>query len=821
VTVSLTAADTDALLHRAGAAYGTQVEDLLLSALAMAVQPWIRSDDMLVDVADHSRKDVFNDVDVSRTIGWFTTVYPVHLLAVDGSGALIKRTKETLRGLHHRGLSYGVLRYLSPEAEVRKALEDVPRPQLLFNYVGQLDAMVSGSSLFTFAPEWTGPSRAEENRRTHLVEVIALVAHGRLKIGWRFSKYFHDAATISAVASRYVDSLRELVNHCITQPTINRTPSDFALADLDQPALDQLTNRFATLSDVYPLTPMQQLFFSMDGVEASPGFEQWEFLLEGQLDAERLRHAWQQVVARHSILRTAFVQVGAAKPHQVVLDRVDMPWHAEDWRGCAPEEQDDRLRDFLAADHQKPFDLGVPPLMRIALLRTGETEHRLIWSTHHLLVDGWSWPLIFSELSALYAGEASHVGSPELEAACPYREYVAWLQQHDAAPDDVFWRGMLNGVVDPTPIPIVPEAVESNREGEGEVARLLTPQASAALSALARNYQVTLGAIVSAAWSVVLAHHSGRSDVVFGASFAGRPDGIPGIETMVGPCVNNLPLRVRVDDGARVGEWLRQLHALMGELTQYQTTPLARIHACSGVPSWSRMFDSLLVVQNYIVDTKVGSLGDVRLRPLRSPESLRPLRRQESTNYPATVLVRPGDQLEIRAQGAGDRFGFASAAAAADDLVTVLASLADLKDGTVGGLLACLPSRTRGVAGRPAAERRRRRGPRLAPRTEMEKALTDIWRELFDGEMGTDENYFDLGAHSLMVVRAHERITAAIKPDLPIVALFQYPTVRDLAAHLTVGAAFGRRDADIRARAQNQQRAVERRKAQAEANRPQ
>ena len=310
-----------------------------------------------------------------------------------------------------------MLRYLSPDAEVRKALEDVPRPQLLFNYLGQLDAMVSGSSLFAFAGEPIGESRGQENRRSHLVDVVARVAGGRLSVQWRYSRQFHDTATISAVASRYAETLRELVDHCIAQPTINRTPSDFALADLDQASLDQLTSRFPTLTDVYPLTPMQQLFFSMDGVEASPGFEQWEFLLEGELDAERLRDAWQQVVGRHSILRTAFVQVGAARPHQVVLDRVDMPWHVEDWRACTETEQDDRLHEFLAADHRLAFDLAAPPLMRIALLRTGETEHRMIWSTHHLLVDGWSWPLIFSELSTLYAGAAR----PELDPACPYQ----------------------------------------------------------------------------------------------------------------------------------------------------------------------------------------------------------------------------------------------------------------------------------------------------------------------------------------------------------------------------------------------------------------
>jgi hypothetical protein len=284
---------------------------------------------------------------------------------------------------------------------------------------------------------------------------------------------------------------------------------------------------------------------------------------------------------------------------------------------------------------------------------------------------------------------------------------------------------------------------------------------------------------------VVLAHHSGRSDVLFGASFAGRPEGIAGIETMIGPCVNNLPLRVQVDPCAGVGAWVRQIHALMGELSLYQTTPLTSIHACSGVPTWSRLFDSLLVVQNYVVDAKVRSLGGVRLQPLHCPES---------TNYPATIVVRPGDQLELRVLGAGGRFGVASAGVAADDLVSVLTSLAETKDGTVAGLLESLAVETQGLAGRAAAERKRRRAPRLAPRTEMEKALMDIWRELFDGEIGTDENYFELGLHSLTLLRAHERISSAIKPDLPIITLFQYPTVRDLAAHLTVA----RRQADAR-----------------------
>jgi amino acid adenylation domain-containing protein/non-ribosomal peptide synthase protein (TIGR01720 family) len=810
ITVGLTAAETDALLLRAATAYGTQINDLLLSALAKALVPWTGRDAVVIDVEGHGREDVFDDVDLSRTVGWFTTMYPVRLEAVDGApGAIIRRTKEALRQLHHRGLSYGVLRYLTTGVDSASAL-GAPR-QVLFNYLGQIDALVAGSSLFAFAPESTGAWHGADNRRSHLVDILASIVGGRLRVQWTYCTHVHDATTIASVADRYAEALRELVAHCVAAHVVQRTPSDFALGELTQGDVDELTRRFPTLTDAYPLSPMQQLFLSVDALDASPGFEQWEFLLEGPLDPARLRRAWQRIVARHAILRTAFVSVGGAKPYQVVLDAVTVPWREEDWRPYPAAEQEQRLTAFLDADRNSPFDLGQPPLMRITLVRTADAVHRLIWSTHHLLVDGWSWPLIFSELSALYESGADAAGG--LETPCSYREYVGWLQRRGGGgDDDRFWRAQLDGVADPTPIPLMPADRQERHDASGEIVRVLSAETTAALGALARSHQVTLGTIVSGAWSLVLAHHSGRSDVVFGASFAGRPDQVPGIETMVGPCVNNLPIRVRVDERHRIGDWLRRLHDQIGELTSYQTTPLTQIHATSSVPTWMRLFDSLLVVQNYVVDARVGSLGPVNLRPLRCPAS---------TNYPATIVVRPGDRLEVHVLRSGPRFGEASSVVAADDLIAVLETLASAEAETVTALLARLPMESRGLAGLAAVERRMRRGPRLAARTEMERALVGIWRELFGGEIGTDENYFELGVHSLMLIRAHERICGAVKPDLPIAALFQYPTVRDLAAHLTASASGRGRQTDIQARAAQQQQAVARRKAQARPNGPQ
>ncbi len=319
----------------------------------------------------------------------------------------------------------------------------------------------------------------------------------------------------------------------------------------------------------------------------------------------------------------------------------------------------------------------------------------------------------------------------------------------------------LSGVADPTPIPAAPESRDGMREAEGEVSRLMSVQATAALGTLARNHHVTLGAIVGAAWSVVLAHHSGRSDIVFGASFAGRPDGVPGIETMVGPCVNNLPIRVRVDERTRVGEWLRDVHALMGELTQYQTTPLARIHALQ------RRADVAADVRQPARGPELHRRHEGRVAR-RGPAASAPVSRIPASRAPTGIDQLPGHRSGPARRAAGD-----PGAGRRRALRRRLGCRRGRRSGQRAGRAGRVEGRNRvGAACQPAGGNPRARpagrppnegaaaGRRLAPRTEMEKALVDIWRQLFDGEIGTDENYFELGAHSLMLVRAHERISS-------------------------------------------------------------
>ena len=781
----LTSEETRALLQRVPASYHTQVNDVLLTALGRALQHWTGGEAFRIDLEGHGREDLFGDVDVSRTVGWFTTMFPVRLEldANVGEGEALKSVKEQLRRVPDRGMSYGLLRYGRDDSKTRAALSQAPRSDLLFNYLGQFDQVVAGSKLFSFAAESTGPWHSPRSRRTHTLEVLCLVRAGKLEIEWIYHPNIHRSDAIERVADDFLAALRATIVHCLSPGVGGRTPSDFPLAVLSQEAVDRLWDRYPVLEDAYPLSPMQRLFYAMEGTRGDPGFEQWHFRLEGLVDATLLRRSIEQVVARHSMLRTAFVSDVNSEPLQVVLREVSLPWSEEDWRGLDCTEQDARLADLMQSDRRTGFDLAQPPLMRVALRRIDEEAYHLVWSTHHLYIDGWSWPLVFRDVSHIY--EALRRGSePQLDEPLPYRNYVAWLRAE--APDsERFWKDELAGITGPTPLNLAasPTGSRGRIAGFAEEFADIDHGTTAALQALARSQHVTLSTIVQGAWSLLISHYSGSHDVVFGAAFSGRPAEVPGIESLIGPCVNNLPVRVTMTPEESLLQWLLQLQQRQFGLAQHQYVPLELIQKWAKVPWRHRLFDSLIVFQNYEVDESACCLGsDVRLVPIATPEN---------TNYPLTIAVRPNRELRLRLIYHSDRFAPDVVRTYVADLTTILQAIAQRPELTVAGLMALLPAATRGKAAALAAMKApEARALYIAPTTETERAVAALWQELFGVErVSLDDNFFDLGGHSLLLLQAHSRLRATVRSDLPVVALLQYPTIRTLGRYLSGHAA--------------------------------
>jgi Non-ribosomal peptide synthetase modules and related proteins len=357
------------------------------------------------------------------------------------------------------------------------------------------------------------------------------------------------------------------------------------LARLDAQLLTKLPAR--NVEDIYPLSPLQQglLFHTLYAPDSEVYREQRSCSLKGNLNGSAFKQAWGQVVQRHVLLRTSFYWEELSEPLQVVHRQVELPWEQGDWRDLSPSEQQVRLEAFLQADRERGFELGQAPLMRCALMRVAEDTYQFVWSFHHLLLDGWSLPLVLKEVLGCY--EAYCRGRElRLESPRPYRDYIAWLQRQDLSQAEGFWRKALQGMTAPTPLPIGRSAgVRLEREPRYEEQGLRFSAAlTGQLQALARGQRLTLNTLVQGAWALLLSRYSGEEDVLFGVTVSGRPAGLVGVEAMVGLFINTLPVRVQLPPQASLLPWLEQLQGQQVEREQYAYSPLAEIQGWSEVP---------------------------------------------------------------------------------------------------------------------------------------------------------------------------------------------------------------------------------------------
>jgi amino acid adenylation domain-containing protein/non-ribosomal peptide synthase protein (TIGR01720 family) len=694
VSVALSAEETRALLHDVPSAYNTQINDALLAALALAFAGWTGAPRLLIDLEGHGRFAPDEQIDLSRTVGWFTALYPVLLETAGDELATLRAVKEQVRRIPGHGLGYGLLRYLADGTDDEAPLRSLPQPEVIFNYLGQIDSALPQGSLFRSLDDDSGPNQSPRGQRRYLLEVNGQVSGGSLQLDWWFSAQIHRRETISALAERYLAALRALIAVCRAGSAAGWTPSDFPLARLTQAQLDALFAADPTVAAIYPLAPLQQglLFHSLYAPGSGDYINQGCFRLSGPLDAALFAQAWQQAVDRFTILRTAFVWAGLSEPHQVVWPQAALPVAQFDWSDTTAEMRERLLDAFLKADRAQGFDLARPPLTRVTIIRTAEQEHLCIWTVHHAVMDGWSLSPLVRDVFALYDGLAA--GQPALLApARPYQDYIAWLQRQDSAAAETFWRTALAGFATPTVLGLdqgAGQPIAGPRRYRTRT-RALPAATTQALQQFARAQRLTLNTLLQGAWALLLSRYSGSDDVVFGTTVAGRPAELPQVETMVGLFVNTLPVRVRLAPQARLRDWLHELHAAQLELRQYEYTPLVDIQRWSAVPRGTPLFESLLVVENYPLDREaLLAAGGVTLTEARS---------HEQATYPLVLVVEPGPELVLDLLVEQGRFDDAAAAALLEHLELLLEHIPAVSDRPLDALPTLSPAEAERVLG--------------------------------------------------------------------------------------------------------------------------
>jgi len=540
----------------------------------------------------------------------------------------------------------------------------------------------------------------------------------------------------------------------------------------------------ANIEDICELTPMQRglMFHSLYDPESTAYLEQVVCSLRGNLDQDRLRRAFEMVLERHGVLRSSFHWRGLSKPLQIVMKQVELPWQNHDWRSLQEAERQQRANDLIAADRSLTFKLDTAPIMRCSLLRLSDDRCDLLWTFHHLLLDGWSMPIVVKDLFEYY--EALMDGrDAALPPVRPYRDYMLWRQSQNDPESPAFWRGYLAGITSPARITSNSAAASPY----GESSRQLPDSTAGRLCDFARVHRLTPYTVIAGALAFVIARWSSQPEVIFGSVVNGRPAELKNAEAMVGLFINVIPVRVSMDFSDTVLSWLSRLQEQQLESSRHSQESLVDLQGWSEVARPAQLFELLLAFANYPTPGCRGA-GHVQVTGLRM---------LERTTYPLTLTVIPNDPFAFRLVWDEGRFETAMAHGFLDHLCDVVTAIVSGSARLVGELprevngTADLQKLSRAGESAPAPAMVDETGDRQL-RATMERDLREIWSEVLGvTPVGRTDNFFELGGHSLNAISVISRVHERLGVDLPLRRLFESPTIAQLAVELTSAARSG------------------------------
>ncbi|WP_120308939.1 non-ribosomal peptide synthetase, partial [Mycolicibacterium celeriflavum] len=800
LTELLDAETTHMLLSEVPAAFHAGVHEILLIAFGLAWAQFLGSGGapIAIDVEGHGRQEELGaDVDLSRTVGWFTAKYPVSL-AVGGLswtqvvtgdaalGAVLKDAKEQLRSLPD-GLTYGLLRYLNPDVELAGC-----DPTIGFNYFGRLGspAAYASGDVWRFSQEGlslTGAVDAMPIALMHTVELNAVTIDTdtgpHLNATWSWAPSALDRTAVTRISRLWFDALAGICAH-VRRGGGGLTPSDIAPARLSQQQIDELHAQFP-IADVLPLTPLQQGLLYHASIAKGSGDDayavQLDIALSGPVDEHRLRDAVQAVVSRHPHLAARFCPQ-FEQPVQIIPADPVAPWryvelatgsHAELGTNGAGSDVDEQIERICVVERAAVCDLVDQPAFRAALIHIADNRYRFVLTNHHIVLDGWSMPILLQEIFAAYHGH-------RLPAASPYRSFMNWLAERDHAAARAVWREKFTDFDTPTLLDPPQELGFGRRNVESFRVPAKTTRA---LTKLARSHHTTVNTVLQGAWALLLSSLTGQRDVAFGTVVSGRPAEVDGAESMVGLLINTVPVRAHIAPATTTADLLDQLQSAHNDTLEHQHLALSEIHRITGK---ERLFDTVFVYENYPTDT--GTPPGVNGLTITGFTS------RDFYHYPLTVQAGPGRELDLRVQYRTDVFDPAGVRALVERYLQVLVEMTahptrplstmDVLDGTEHARLDEIGKRavsTQSASAPPAPGDYDTAGDYLGPTTLVEQILAGIYAEVLGVDrVGVDESFFDLGGDSISAMRAITAINTALDADLGVSTLFDAPSVRSL-----------------------------------------
>ncbi|OZC71168.1 hypothetical protein CH251_16510, partial [Rhodococcus sp. 06-462-5] len=655
VPISVPAGVTRAVLEDVQRTLSAGADEVLLGALAIAVGVWRAQRGLgrrpaVVGLEGHGRQEtLIPGAELGRTIGWFTTWYPVIVDTgdIDPEAALmdsqtaadaVLRVKESLATVPDRGIGYGLLRHLDPDTTDRFSSHGIP--DIGFNYLGRFTTD-SEPTAWRTAPESAGLggySPADLPVAAAIDINIAAVPgpDGATVLDGIFT-YATGAVSSSdaeELLALWIAALSSLATYVPTADHVRRVPSDLTAPYVTFADIAAFESRYGALADVQPLTPLQHgmVFESLLGLDTPNEanvdvyITQTTLTLTGPLDVPRLERAFSRVFDTYPNLTSAITTTDSGDHVAVVPTRLRVPVQHIDL--TSGTDSDARLEEIVAADRATSFVLDRAPLLRITAVSTAPQRHEVLLTMHHVLADGWSTPSVVQTLLDAYRAPAVPA-VPDTS----YPAFLRWLADQDRAESLRAWAVALDAVTEPTII--APTAPATSDVFPDEISIFADAALTAHLDRVARGRGATVNSLVQTAWAVTLNAVTGLGTVVFGTTVSGRPAEIDGIERAVGMFINSVPTPMTLSDNPTLSGLLDRAQQQNTALLSHHHVPLPELHRLTGLPT---LFDTLVVYENYPIDEEALHADDSTGITLAGVGGL------DSTHYPLTLAVIPAPE---------------------------------------------------------------------------------------------------------------------------------------------------------------------------------
>ncbi|MGV3610695.1 MAG: amino acid adenylation domain-containing protein [Fluviicola sp.] len=592
---SLDSKYTDLLNGRINEVRNTQVQDLLLTALSNALIKIFGVDIPSITLESHGREPFSDDVDVSRTVGWFTSKYPVVFEGLKDAGRLdqIESVKDTLRSVPST-IGYGIL------DQMLNKIASKNTPQVLFNYLGDFgkgestEEVESGPG-FGMSNNHKGKEHAPTRDRNALLEFNGLISGGQFSMAVTYSSEQFRESKIQKLMQLFKTELESIIDILAVQDSNQITIGDITYKKIDQEIFTNLKTKFP-VEDIYPLSPLQLgIYFNwLKHPRAQHYFQQTSYRIESGIDLGMVKYVFEKLTDEYDVLKTVFVHEDCPEPLQILLQSRNSGYQELDYTGYDKKELEEQVIRFKEADRAKGFNLNSGPLVRLSILKIADTTIEFIWSHHHILMDGWCMGILVQRFNDIYRSLLTGNEPPKIPVN-RYKHYISWLENINKEEGIDYWRTYLKGFDRSTSL--LSEGFAGDDYVLAQSGLDFDFSQTDLIATFCRKSGVTVSTFVQTAWGILLAKYNNLNDVVFGLVVSGRQADVKGIEHMVGLFINTIPVRVDFNEEQSVVHLLQRMQNKSIASDPYHFLQLSEIQEAAEVKG--TLFDHILVFENF------------------------------------------------------------------------------------------------------------------------------------------------------------------------------------------------------------------------------